>query len=368
MSRERAARTSERRLLMVERASLDDPSAVAAADPGGMLRAVSGLGRQLARGFDIGSDGHAVSLDDLTAVVVCGMGGSGIAGDVVRSVLSARLDLPILVSKGQAIPAFCGPRTLLFAVSYSGQTVETLACYRAAVGRRCPVVTVSAGGRLREEALARGGPHLDVPGDVSMPRAALGYLSGALIGWLDGQAGLGLGDEVRAAAAALDSRTAAWSVENPAETNEAKSLAAWLLGRIPVVWGTEGLMEAGALRFKNQINENAKMPAFSSVLPELDHNEIEGWAPGSTEGFAVVALRHDDEHPGVAERFGETIELVTRSGLPLREVRVHGEGPLDRLFGTILLGDLASTYLGILRGVDPTPIPVLSGLKARLGR
>jgi glucose/mannose-6-phosphate isomerase len=354
--------------LMVDRASLDDPSAIAAADPGGMLEAVAGLGTQLRRGFDVGSQAHARRVEDLTAIVVCGMGGSGIAGDVVRSLLGARLDVPLLVSKGEALPAFCGPRTLLFAVSYSGGTRETMACYQAAVERGCPVVAVSAGGRLQEESLDRGGTHLRVPGDVAMPRAALGYLSGALIGWLDRQGSLGLGDEVHAAATALDALAAANSPKKPADANEAKSLAAWLLGRTPVIWGTEGLMEAAALRFKNQINENAKMPAFSSVLPELDHNEIEGWAPGLGEGFAVVALRHDGEQPGVAERFGATVELVTGSGLAVREVRVDGAGSMERLFGTVLLGDFASTYLGILRGVDPTPIPVLTGLKARLGR
>jgi glucose/mannose-6-phosphate isomerase len=368
MLREGAATGRELRPLMVDRASLDDPSAVAAADPGGMLQAVAGMGTQLRRGFDIGVEGHVRHQGDLTAVVVCGMGGSGIAGNVVRSLLGARLDVPILVSKGEGLPAFCGPRTLLFAVSYSGQTRETLACYRAAVDRGCVVVSVSGGGSLQEEALDRGACHLVVPAEVAMPRAALGYLSGALIGWLDRQATLALAAEVHAAVKALDAKASAWSPQQPAGTNEAKSLAAWLLGRTPVIWGSEGLMEAAALRFKNQINENAKMPAFSSVLPELDHNEIEGWAQGYGEGFAVGTLRHDGESPGVAERFGATVELVTGSGLDVREVRVEGAGPLERLFGTILLGDFASTYLGILRGVDPTPIPILTSLKARLGR
>src|SRR5438552_2258051 len=137
MLREYAAPASWSRPLMVDRASLDDPSAVAAADPGGMIQAVAGLGNQLTRGFDVGSRGQIAHRDDLTAIVVCGMGGSGIAGDVVRSLLGTRLDVPILVSKGESLPSFCGPRTLLFAVSYSGGTAETFACYRAAVERGC---------------------------------------------------------------------------------------------------------------------------------------------------------------------------------------------------------------------------------------
>jgi glucose/mannose-6-phosphate isomerase len=201
-----------------------------------------------------------------------------------------------------------------------------------------------------------------------VPRAALGYLSGAALGWLDGQFGLDLAGEVSSVADVLDSLAAAWSPGQPVPANEAKSLAGWLLGRTPVIWGSEGLMEAAALRFKNQVNENAKAPAFCSLLPELDHNEIEGWTPGVGEGFAVVALRHDGEGARLAERYDATVELVGGVGLDVRQVRVGGTGPFERLFGTLLLADFASTYLGILRGVDPTPIPTLTGLKARLGR
>lgn len=355
---------------MVDRASLDDPAAIASADPGGMLEAVAGQGAQLQRGFDLGSepDADAGPGQDPTAIVVCGMGGSGIAGDVIRSLLGARLHVPIVVYKGDVLPSFCGPHTLVLAVSYSGGTQETLACYREAVERRCPVVTVSSGGPLQGDASARGTPHLAVPGDAGVPRAALGYLTGALLGWLDRRFDVGLAGEVSSAADGLDGLAKAWAPPQPARDNEAKALAGWLLGRTPVIWGSEGLMEAAALRFKNQVNENAKAPSFCSVLPELDHNEIEGWTPGLGEGFAVVGLRHDGEDPRLAERFDATIELVESAGLAVRQVRVEGDGPFDRLFGTLLLSDFASTYLGILRGVDPTPIPTLTGLKARLAR
>ena len=135
-----------------------------------------------------------------------------------------------------------------------------------------------------------------------------------------------------------------------------------------MIWGSEGLMEPVALRWKNQMNENAKVPAFWSVLPELDHNEVEGWTPDTAKEFAVVALRHGGERPRVAERFALTSDLASAAGLDVRHVRAEGGGPMERLFSAILLGDFVSTYVGILRGVDPTPVPALTGLKERLSR
>jgi glucose/mannose-6-phosphate isomerase len=352
--------------MMVDRASLDDAGAVAAADPNGMLGAVARLGAQVRRGVEVGRGGGDPVSADVTTILICGVGGSGIAGDVARSLLGGRLPVPILVSKAETLPAFCGPRTLVIAVSYSGNTRETLSCYDAAVRRGAPLVTVSGGGALQERAAAGGGVHLAVPSDVAMPRAALGYLCGALIGWLDRQWSVGAEDDVEAGASRLSDLAQAWSPEVPATANEAKAVAGWLLGRTPVIWGSEGLLEAAALRFKNQINENAKQPAFSAVFPELDHNEVEGWGPGMGEGFAVVALRHDGESAALAARIDATVELVMGSGVAVRQVRVPGTGSFERLFGTILLGDFASVYLGILRGVDPTPVPILTGLKARL--
>jgi glucose/mannose-6-phosphate isomerase len=123
-------------------------------------------------------------------------------------------------------------------------------------------------------------------------------------------------------------------------------------------------MDAPALRFKNQLNENAKVPAFCSVLPEAGHNEVEGWSPGLGTGCGLVALRHQGESSSVAERFDASLEAVAASGLEVRQIRVEGAGDLERMFGTIMLTDFASVYLGILRGVDPTPIPTITSIKS----
>jgi glucose/mannose-6-phosphate isomerase len=350
-------------------ATLDDPASIAAVDRSGMLSAVAGLGGQLRRGFEAGTavpipagwDGH-------TSIVVCGMGGSGIAGDVARGLLADRVGSPIVVSKGYTLPAFCGPKTLLFALSYSGNTEEALAAYREATVRGCRTVSISSGGRLRELAGAGGGIHVDLPAGAPMPRAALGYLAGAVLGLIGHFERAELATEVHGAARHLDELAARWDPRQPTDRNEAKSLAEWLGGRTPVIWGSEGLMEPAALRWKNQMNENAKVPAVWSVLPELDHNEVEGWSPDAAKDFAVVALRHGGEHPRVAERFAVTSELAAAAGIDVRQVRAEGGGPMEWLFSQVLQGDFVSTYLGILRGVDPTPVPVLTGLKERLSR
>jgi glucose/mannose-6-phosphate isomerase len=200
-----------------------------------------------------------------------------------------------------------------------------------------------------------------------MPRAALGFLSGAAMGVLEA---IGLlppfEADVGEAERVLGSLAADLGAEAPAERNEAKSLAAWLAGRMPVVWGTEGLAAAAALRWKTQMNENAKVPAFAGILPELDHNEVEGWSEGTGAGFAVIALRHRAEHPRIAPRVAATTTVVGPSKLEVHEVKAEGFGPVESLFSLVMLGDFVSTYLGILRGVDPLAIPVLTSLKERL--
>jgi len=350
-------------------ATLDDPVGVAAVDLSGMLSTVATLGDQLRRGFEIGQRAQVPpAWRRHSAIVVCGMGGSAIVGDVVRGLLGDASPYPIIVAKGYTLPAFCGPDTTVVAVSYSGNTEETLAAYADATERGCRAVSISAGGLLQELARTRVGVHVVLPADAPMPRAALGYLAGAILGTLGHLELPDLAGEVGVAARRLDELAARWKPDRPAEGNEAKALAEWLVGRTPVIWGSEGLMEPVALRWKNQLNENAKVPAFWSAIPELDHNEVEGWSPETAKEFALIALRHPGEHPRVAERFALTLELASAAGLDAREVRAEGHGPLEWLFSQILLGDFVSTYLAILRGVDPTPVPALTGLKERLRR
>jgi glucose/mannose-6-phosphate isomerase len=372
-------------------ATLDDPGWIAEIDAGGMLGLIAGLGDQLREGFRAGiaawpggegSQGPWKSRgewsgpersprfesDQVESIVVSGMGGSGVAGDVLRAAFDGELRCPVVVNKGYTLPGFSGERTLLFAVSFSGNTEETLAAYAEAMARGCGVVTVSTGGRLADLARSDGVPHVSIPDDVPLPRAAIGYLTGALMGFLEGAGMVKAGAQAESTSRLLDRLAVRWGPGRSTEENEAKALAGWLAGRVPVIWGTEGVAQAAALRWKTEFNENAKVPAFHAALPELDHNEIEGWSPRSGEAFGVVVLRHPGEHTRTPARVAASMEAISASGLAMREATGEGASPLEWLFSLIVLGDFVSVYLAILRGVDPSPIPVLMALKERLGR
>jgi glucose/mannose-6-phosphate isomerase len=353
--------------LLVTRGTLDDRASVAAVDRSGMLAAAAELGSQLRMGFRLGQDVSGLpSPPEIGGIVVCGMGGSGIAGDVVRSLVAGPARVPVLSVKGYDLPGFCGPQTLVVAVSYSGDTEETVAACDAAAARGSAVVSVSTGGALAELAKSRAAAHVRVPSDVEMPRAAVGYLAGATLGVVQTATGTPSAAEVEGAASLLDELAARLGPDSPVADNEAKQLALWLAGRSPVVWGSEGLAEAAALRWKNQLNENAKVPASCSTLPELDHNEVEGWGPASGALWGLIVLRHGGEHPRIEARVDATLEAVSGSGLKHRQVWAEGSTPPEALFSLLMKADFTTVYLAVLRGVDPSPVPILAGLKERL--
>ena len=140
----------------------------------------------------------------------------------------------------------------------------------------------------------------------------------------------------------------------------------WLRPRVPVVWGSEGIAEAAAQRWKTQCNENAKAPAFWGVLPEVDHNEVEGWSANEGVPFGLVVLRHRGEHPRTEARVRATLDAVAAAGLEATQAEAASDSPACALFSLVMLGDYVSTYLALLRGVDPTPVPVLTSVKERL--
>jgi glucose/mannose-6-phosphate isomerase len=200
-----------------------------------------------------------------------------------------------------------------------------------------------------------------------MPRAALGHLAFGAIGALEA-VGLvpGAASDVAETVSELTTLAARLGPEVPRASNDAKELA-WQLGdRVPVIWGADGIGAVAAARWKTQCNENGKIPAWSSSLPELDHNEVVGWAPPAGDGFMVIALRHEDEHPEVAERFRLSLELARAAGAVTAEEWAAGRSTLARLFSLILMGDFTSTYVGLVRGVDPTPVAAIERLKAAL--
>jgi glucose/mannose-6-phosphate isomerase len=249
--------------------------------------------------------------------------------------------------------------------SYSGGTEETLSCYEAAGALGARRVVVTAGGRLAEAARADGVPVVGIPAGLQ-PRAAVAYM---LVSTLEVAAFAGAGprlrDEVDAAATALGALVEEWGPGTD-DGNLAKEVAERMNGACPCIYGA-GLTAAVAYRWKTQLNENAKLPAFAAVLPEADHNEIVGWEGAADTGrFVAVFLADEDQHPRTRRRIELTSELISSSGGAVVTVSSRGTAALERLLSVVLLGDLTSVYLAVLRELDPKPVAVIDRLKAAL--
>ncbi|HWD84573.1 MAG TPA: bifunctional phosphoglucose/phosphomannose isomerase [Solirubrobacteraceae bacterium] len=298
-------------------------------------------------------------------LVVAGMGGSSIGGALARAVLGDRASRPIVLARGYALPSWTDPDTTVLCASYSGETEETLAAYEAAQALGARTVVVTTGGPLAEEARRDGVPVVPLPGGFQ-PRAAVAYLlvTALEVATLCG-AGEALHSEIDVAAAHAERLAERWGPESP-ETSAAKALARGLHGTIPQIAGA-GLTAPVAYRWKTQINENAKLPAFAGELPELDHNEIVGWEQaGRLAPFSAVFLDDSDLHPRVRRRFELTRGLIASHGAQTFRIDTEGETRMERLISVLLLGDLMSLYLAVLIGVDPANIEVLTSLKTAL--
>jgi glucose/mannose-6-phosphate isomerase len=342
-----------------------DRAAVAAVDSTGQAAEMLDLGTHL-RDALWRVDSAAIPPQDARGgLIVAGMGGSAVGGRLALAALGQRLSRPLEVVGGYHLPGWAGPDTVVLCSSYSGATEETLACYDEALERGAPRVVASTGGPLVERARRDGVPVIPVPGGFQ-PRAAVGY---SLVSALEVAAVAGaapaIRDEVEAAAALADELAAQWGPDG-AEDGEAKALARRLAGTIPVIAGAE-LTAAVAYRWKCQINENADLPAFASALPELDHNEVVGWAAASTLGrFSAVFLEDPEAHPRNRLRSELTAELAHSGAAVVERVAARGATRLERLVSLMVLGDLVSLYLAVLRGVDPVQVVAIDRLKEQL--
>jgi glucose/mannose-6-phosphate isomerase len=303
--------------------------------------------------------------DSPGGMIVAGMGGSAMGGGLARAALGDHASRPIAVARAYGLPPWATPETTVLCASYSGNTEETLACYEAAgfVGARRVVVT--SGGRLAEQARADGVPVIPIPGGFQ-PRAAVAYLTVAALE-VAALAGVAprMTSEVDVAASHTQALADEWGPDGD-EDSLAKRMARALCATVPTIVGA-GLTAPIAYRWKTQLNENAKMPAFSAELPELDHNEIVGWeGVGDLGPFAAVFLDDEDQHPRIRSRIELTEWLLEPNASVTFRVETRGQNPVERVFSMVLLGDLVSLYVAVLRGIDPTPVTVIERLKAQL--
>ncbi len=308
--------------------------------------------------------------DDFDNVVVLGMGGSGISGDIVQVVGTATFPVPLTVLKHYRTPAFVGPRTLAFAVSYSGDTEETLEMARGAHAAGATVVAITAGGALAQFAREQGALHVPCPEGIPVPRLALGALVAPLFVILFR---MGMLPEAHAALLRAQQQLAhrrdQCRPEVEVARNPARELARRIDRTIPVIYGIGGLGGVAAMRWKQSMNENAKAPAFWNLYPELDHNEVCGWGQHgdvTRQLFTLIELSHGLEHPQLPRRAAATREIIEEALHQVLQVEAEGEGRLAQLLDLMYLGDWTSYYVALANDVDPGPIDAISQLKARL--
>jgi glucose/mannose-6-phosphate isomerase len=268
--------------------------------------------------------------------------------------------------RGYTLPATATDRDIVIAVSYSGDTEETLSTVVAAVKTGCRVLAITSGGRLGSLCRERGDDVITVPPNLP-PRGAFGYLFGALpslaTDWVYGEPG----GELERAAAHLARLRPGLAPETPTTSNPAKALAMKLRTKTPIIYGAPPYGPV-ATRWKTQCNENAEVLAWSSAFPEADHNEIVGWGGDpNARRFLPILFRDRDEMPQMKRRLDATREIMART-VNVHEVRDRGETLLGRMLGALFLGDFVSVYLAVLRGVDPMPVRPISDLKKKLAR
>ncbi|MGQ9556690.1 MAG: bifunctional phosphoglucose/phosphomannose isomerase [Desulfurispora sp.] len=348
---------------------LDNVQLLYEKDSKGMLKALAELPHQCYLAcWELPGRLELADSAPISNIVVTGLGGSAIGGDLLRVYCLDRCSVPVLVNRDYTLPAFVGPDTLLFAVSYSGNTEETLSAYQQARQKGARIVALTTGGRLAELANQDGVPWIKIPAGLQ-PRAATGFLFIPTLVVLEKLGFIsGVEKEVQELVEHLKTLQRNLAPEVPQESNSAKQLALKLHGRIPVVWGASGTSEVVAQRWKGQINENAKAPAYWNILPELNHNELVGFQvpPEILRQLHIVILRDPDDHPRVQKRVDITREIIASAVGGVTEVSASGGGRLARTFSLIYSGDYTSVYLAFLYGLDPGPVEVIDYLKRAL--
>lgn len=300
-------------------------------------------------------------------IVINGMGGSAVSGDILRSLLSSRLKHPVLVNRDYTIPRFVDKKTLFFANSYSGNTEETLSAFNKARISGAKIIGITSGGRLGELCGRYRFPVYKLPGGQP-PRTAIGYLFFPLL-----QALLSLGlvknmdKEIEETISYLKKKV---RVYKSSKDNLAYTLTRKIFGFIPLIYGSSEYAGAAAFRWKTQFNENSKIIAYHHLFPELDHNEIMGWEDTTaiTQKFVILILKDKDDNERIRKRIKITRGVIERKPYLIQEITSEGNSLLTRIFSLILLGDFVSFYLALARGVDPTVIKGINILKEKLAR
>lgn len=343
---------------------LDNQKELKTLDPFGMLQTLDMFPSQCQDAIRLGNEFQWKPAIDIDRVVVCGMGGSAMAGEIVCRFLCPSSE----VIRGYRLPSNVDDRTLLIAISYSGNTVETLSCLDQGVNAGAPVLIISSGGRMGEIGKEEGIAWLKIPSGYQ-PRAATGYLALPLLVILSRVGLLAETGSWESLLQELDRIKGRCTSSVPTAENPAKQLANTLSGCIPLIYGTAGNTGFVAMRWKTQINENAKQPAFWNSFPEFNHNESVALVKSDLLLNQHVLLLENDYDLQENRIRREVMEpLFEKNGVSFTKVPAEGDGALAQIFSQIYFGDYVSTYLAFLNRVDPTPVALIEEFKDALAR
>lgn len=351
---------------------LDDQDVVEKTDAQNMYGLIYEFPSQLQHVLKIARQLPLPSLksNQIKNIVLTGMGGSAIGGDLIRSYLASELGLPFLISRNYSLPHFVNENTLVFVSSYSGNTEETLSAYQLLKKNGAKIISISSGGELLRLSEKDGILFLKIPTGYP-PRAALGYSFVPILVFLE-RLGFVSGKikDLEKTIDFLSSRREYFSIEKNSEKNIAKNIAGELFSKLPIIYSGADHFDTVAYRWKGQICENSKMLCFNNVFPEFNHNELVGWEilSGMENKIVVIVLKDQDDHPQIKKRMEIVKGIIQKKGVKLIELESEGENLLSRIFSLIQLGDFVSFYLAILNQVNPTPVKLIDYLKSKLDK
>jgi glucose/mannose-6-phosphate isomerase len=351
---------------MIKSTILDRPRELKKIDKSDMLGLCSKTSEYVKDAIKI-ANRISVDYGEPRHVIVAGMGGSAISGEILRDWLRDGVSIPIDVCRDYNLPAYAGKETLVFAISYSGNTEETISAFGDAVNRGCMIVTITSGGRLLSSSLELGVPHAKIP-EGFPPRAAVPYLFFPIPVMMN-RVGvpLGVDEDFLDVIQVLERIGRESSSQNPATENPSKRLALELTDTVPVVYGFRHYGSI-ARRLKTQFNENSKSPSRFEIFPEINHNETVGWEASETitKRFSVILIRDHDEPPEIRRRIEATKLSILHKTKRVLEIHASGNKKLAKMFSALLTGDYTSVYLAILRKIDPTPVKIIDKIKSML--
>jgi len=347
----------------------NDIEKITMVDKAHMLDGLARFPEQIKEALTIAEAVQRFNFLKIDNVVVAGMGGSAISGDIMLSLFRDKLDVPLVVNREYDLPKWVNKDTLVICISYSGNTDETLSSFKIASQKKCKILCISTGGKLQDLAEKRGIPFIKIPAGIQ-PRAATAYLLFPSIIFLKkiGLLKTAIETDIEETITVTTDFVTLNKKEVPEENNLAKQLAKKIFNTIPQIYGW-GVYTPIAIRWRHQLNENSKIIARSDIVPECNHNDIVGWSgnPDISKQFSCILFRDKDE---------ETIDMTTRLNFMrdlfhnnagnVIEVSPKGKSQLAKMMYLMCLGDFTSCYLAVLRGINPSPVDIITELKKRL--